>query len=93
MDGCGITYQFFFFLREGNDPGDHGQITFRELLEQVCKFSNVLKSLGNYPQGASFCMLADSRVRNIYRNTYRQIAVQTDEIKTLTDRWQHRQVK
>uniref|UniRef100_A0A0B6ZVD5 acetate--CoA ligase n=1 Tax=Arion vulgaris TaxID=1028688 RepID=A0A0B6ZVD5_9EUPU len=34
------------FLWEGNDPGDHGQITYSQLLAQVCKFSNVLKQLG-----------------------------------------------
>ena len=32
--------------REGNDPTDQGKITYSQLLEQVCKFANVLKSLG-----------------------------------------------
>jgi len=36
---CGID-------REGNDPGDSSQITYGELLKQVCKFANVLKAKG-----------------------------------------------
>ena len=31
---------------EGNDPKDSSSITYGGLLKQVCKFSNVLKSLG-----------------------------------------------
>jgi len=31
---------------EGDDPGDQKYITYRELHEEVCKFSNVLKSRG-----------------------------------------------
>ncbi len=31
---------------EGDDPGQDKKITYRELHEQVCKFANVLKSLG-----------------------------------------------
>ncbi|CAG5133632.1 unnamed protein product [Candidula unifasciata] len=42
-NGLGDKVAFFW---EGNDPGDHGEITYRQLLEQVCKFSNVLKGLG-----------------------------------------------
>ncbi|XP_076839870.1 acetyl-coenzyme A synthetase, cytoplasmic isoform X3 [Brachyhypopomus gauderio] len=34
------------FYWEGNEPGDEKTVTYRELLEQVCKFSNVLKSQG-----------------------------------------------
>ncbi|KAJ8257347.1 hypothetical protein GJAV_G00184640 [Gymnothorax javanicus] len=34
------------FFWEGNEPGDEMKVTYRELLEQVCKFANVLKSLG-----------------------------------------------
>ena len=38
----------FSYYREGNDPDDSSSITYSELLEQVCKFANVLKSLGKY---------------------------------------------
>ena len=31
---------------EGDDPNDHKHITYRELHEEVCKFSNVLKANG-----------------------------------------------
>lgn len=31
---------------EGNEPGEQSKVTYRELHEQVCKFANVLKSLG-----------------------------------------------
>ncbi|HCQ02711.1 MAG TPA: acetyl-coenzyme A synthetase, partial [Candidatus Latescibacteria bacterium] len=31
---------------EGNEPGEDGKLTYRELHEQVCKFANVLKSRG-----------------------------------------------
>jgi acetyl-CoA synthetase len=31
---------------EGNEPSEHSQITYRELYTEVCKFANVLKSLG-----------------------------------------------
>ncbi|MCZ6636284.1 MAG: acetate--CoA ligase [bacterium] len=31
---------------EGNEPGEDGTLTYRELHEQVCKFANVLKSRG-----------------------------------------------
>ena len=37
---------YIFCFREGNDPGDDSTITYGALLKQVCKFSNVLKSLG-----------------------------------------------
>uniref|UniRef100_A0AAY4DRC3 Acetyl-coenzyme A synthetase n=1 Tax=Denticeps clupeoides TaxID=299321 RepID=A0AAY4DRC3_9TELE len=33
-------------LLEGNEPGDDLTITYKELLHQVCKFANVLKSQG-----------------------------------------------
>ena len=33
-------------LWEGNDVGEDGQLTYRELHEQVCKFANVLKARG-----------------------------------------------
>ncbi|CAL1543210.1 unnamed protein product [Lymnaea stagnalis] len=41
--GLGDKVAFYW---EGNDPGDHGKITYQELLEKVCMFSNVLKGLG-----------------------------------------------
>ncbi|RZF36306.1 hypothetical protein LSTR_LSTR015171, partial [Laodelphax striatellus] len=31
---------------EGNDPEDYSRLTYRKLLEEVCKFANVLKSKG-----------------------------------------------
>ncbi|KAL8576516.1 Acetyl-coenzyme A synthetase, cytoplasmic [Nucella lapillus] len=40
--GLGNKIAFYW---EGNDPGDRGKITYSELLEKVCKFANVLKSL------------------------------------------------
>jgi acetyl-CoA synthetase len=33
-------------LWEGDDPADQRRVTYRELHEQVCRFANVLKSLG-----------------------------------------------
>ncbi|MBM3265905.1 MAG: acetate--CoA ligase [candidate division Zixibacteria bacterium] len=33
-------------LWEGNEPGEDGKLTYRELHEQVCRFANVLKSRG-----------------------------------------------
>lgn len=35
-----------FFLREGNHPEDYSRLTYKKLLEEVCRFSNVLKSHG-----------------------------------------------
>lgn len=32
--------------REGNEPGDELTVTYRELLQRVCQFANVLKSQG-----------------------------------------------
>ncbi|XP_016088677.1 acetyl-coenzyme A synthetase, cytoplasmic-like isoform X3 [Sinocyclocheilus grahami] len=34
------------FYWEGNEPGDEKTVAYRELLQQVCKFANVLKSQG-----------------------------------------------
>lgn len=34
------------FYWEGNDPKDESKITYGELLTEVCKFANCLKSLG-----------------------------------------------
>ncbi len=33
-------------LWEGNEPGDDAKITYKQLHEEVCKFANVLKTLG-----------------------------------------------
>ena len=33
-------------LWEGNDPGQDGKLTYRQLHAEVCKFANVLKSFG-----------------------------------------------
>ncbi|KAK7479843.1 hypothetical protein BaRGS_00028923 [Batillaria attramentaria] len=41
--GLGDKVAFYW---EGNDPDDQGKITYAELLVEVCKFANVLKSLG-----------------------------------------------
>jgi len=35
-----------YLFREGNDPEDYSKITYKKLLEEVCRFSNVLKSKG-----------------------------------------------
>jgi acetyl-CoA synthetase len=32
--------------REGNEPGVDKTVTYREMLEEVCKFANVLKAHG-----------------------------------------------
>ncbi|KAL1021361.1 hypothetical protein UPYG_G00012320 [Umbra pygmaea] len=34
------------FYWEGNEPGDEMTVTYRELLQRVCQFANVLKSQG-----------------------------------------------
>lgn len=36
----------FFNFREGNHPDDFSKITYKKLLQEVCRFANVLKSLG-----------------------------------------------
>ncbi|XP_021957486.1 acetyl-coenzyme A synthetase isoform X3 [Folsomia candida] len=41
--GLKDTVAFFW---EGNDPNDEKQITYGELLDEVCKFANVLKGFG-----------------------------------------------
>lgn len=45
--------------REGNEPGDALTVTYRELLQKVCRFANVLKSQGTFT--------ADPSVDPIYR--------------------------
>jgi acetyl-CoA synthetase len=42
-DGLGDKVAFYW---EGNDPEDFNEITYSELLKQVCKFANILKSKG-----------------------------------------------
>ena len=44
-----LSFPFVYLLihREGNFPGDSKQITYRELLSEVCKFANVLKDKGD----------------------------------------------
>ncbi|XP_076823785.1 acetyl-coenzyme A synthetase, cytoplasmic-like [Clavelina lepadiformis] len=42
-NGLGDVVAFYW---EGNDPLDCTSITYKQLLDEVCKFSNVLKSLG-----------------------------------------------
>lgn len=39
-------YNLIYLFREGNDPEDYSKITYKKLLEEVCRFSNVLKSKG-----------------------------------------------
>lgn len=34
------------FYWEGNDPDDYSRLTYKKLLEEVCRFANVLKSKG-----------------------------------------------
>ena len=36
----------FLQCREGNVPGESKKITYKELLQEVCKFANVLKDKG-----------------------------------------------
>lgn len=36
--------------REGNEPGDELAVTYRQLLQRVCQFANVLKSRGQSPR-------------------------------------------
>lgn len=47
-----IIYIFFCMVscvcREGNEPGDELAVTYRELLQRVCRFANVLKSQGAF---------------------------------------------
>lgn len=41
-----LSLIFFFILREGNHPDDFSRITYKKLLQEVCRFANVLKSHG-----------------------------------------------
>lgn len=38
--------RFHFCYREGNHPDDFTRITYKKLLQEVCRFANVLKSHG-----------------------------------------------
>ncbi|MBM4092951.1 MAG: AMP-binding protein, partial [Planctomycetes bacterium] len=40
---------------EGNEPGEQSKLTYRQLHAEVCKFANVLKSLG-VKKGDRVCM-------------------------------------
>nr|CAD7256722.1 unnamed protein product [Timema shepardi] len=42
-NGLGDKIAFYW---EGNDPDDYSRLTYKKLLEEVCKFANVLKSKG-----------------------------------------------
>ncbi|ESO86719.1 hypothetical protein LOTGIDRAFT_128665 [Lottia gigantea] len=42
-NGLGDKIAFYW---EGNDPTDHGKITYSQLQQKVCRFGNVLKNLG-----------------------------------------------
>lgn len=42
---------FLIYLREGNEPEETTQITYHELLVQVCQFSNVLRKQGEWEGG------------------------------------------
>ncbi|KAK0181023.1 hypothetical protein PV327_003345 [Microctonus hyperodae] len=42
---CGNGDKIAFYW-EGNDPEDYSRLTYRKLLEETCKFANVLKSKG-----------------------------------------------
>ena len=39
-------YAIHCVVREGNDPEDYSRLTYRKLLEETCRFANVLKSKG-----------------------------------------------
>ena len=41
-----ISFYFLPNYREGNHPDDYSRLTYRKLLEEVCRFANVLKSHG-----------------------------------------------
>lgn len=41
-----IDSLYLHFNREGNHPDDYSRLTYKKLLEEVCRFANVLKSRG-----------------------------------------------
>jgi len=49
--------------REGNDPDDSSQITYSELLKQVCKFANVLKAKGASISYTLYCKWNDCTIQ------------------------------
>ncbi|KAL0280013.1 UNVERIFIED_CONTAM: hypothetical protein PYX00_001441 [Menopon gallinae] len=42
---CGLGDKIAYYW-EGNDPEDYSRLTYKKLLEEVCRFANVLKSKG-----------------------------------------------
>uniref|UniRef100_A0A8C6NY50 Acetyl-coenzyme A synthetase n=1 Tax=Nothobranchius furzeri TaxID=105023 RepID=A0A8C6NY50_NOTFU len=46
LDHYSTTSKDMVCFLEGNEPGDELTVTYRELLQMVCQFSNVLKSQG-----------------------------------------------
>lgn len=42
----GNSIFWVFSFREGNHPDDYSRLTYRKLLEEVCRFANVLKMHG-----------------------------------------------
>ena len=53
-DSCAVWFRMYFFTseivfnvcREGNNAGDDGKITYAQLLDEVCRFANVLRASG-----------------------------------------------
>ena len=43
-----LQFTFNFLSREGNDAAHSNTYTYQNLLEEVCKFANVLKLKGNF---------------------------------------------
>lgn len=41
-----IFLSHYAFNREGNHPDDYTRITYKKLLQEVCRFANVLKAHG-----------------------------------------------
>lgn len=64
-----IFYIVSFVCREGNEPGDQLAVTYKELLQSVCRFANVLKSQG------AFTMLLPPAGQLPYRRSHTSAAV------------------
>lgn len=60
MQFCGC----FDCFREGNEPGDELTVTYRELLQRVCQFANVLKSQGTLQLTSSTAALSALPVKH-----------------------------
>ncbi|MCL4144603.1 UNVERIFIED_CONTAM: hypothetical protein GTU68_032788 [Idotea baltica] len=43
---CSIYLSKFIIFREGNDPADTKKISYKSLLDEVCKVANVLRDRG-----------------------------------------------